>query len=51
MGHLAYIAGGWVRDHFVGRLAADIDIATSASVPEVSVTPRAMGHEPAVSGA
>ncbi len=31
-GHLALVAGGWVRDRFIGRPAADIDIATSGEV-------------------
>ncbi|KAG1668523.1 hypothetical protein FOA52_012117 [Chlamydomonas sp. UWO 241] len=34
-GHLSLIAGGWVRDRFAGVPAADIDIATSASVTEM----------------
>ena len=34
-GHSAFIAGGWVRDRFLGRPPADIDIATSATVSEV----------------
>jgi tRNA nucleotidyltransferase/poly(A) polymerase len=37
-GHLAYIAGGWVRDALLGRPGVDVDIATSASVMEVSCT-------------
>ena len=35
-GHSSYIAGGWVRDRFLGRPAVDIDIASSAGYPEVS---------------
>ncbi len=34
-GHIAYFAGGWVRDHLLQRESDDIDIATSASVDEV----------------
>lgn len=34
-GHIAYFAGGWVRDHLLKRESDDIDIATSASVDEV----------------
>jgi poly(A) polymerase len=34
-GHLAYFAGGWVRDMLLNRPSDDIDIATSASVDEV----------------
>lgn len=29
-GHVAYFAGGWVRDHLLGLDSDDIDIATSA---------------------
>lgn len=29
-GEVAYFAGGWVRDHLLGRPSGDIDIATSA---------------------
>lgn len=29
-GHIAYYAGGWVRDHLMGHDSNDIDIATSA---------------------
>jgi poly(A) polymerase len=36
-GHEAYIAGGAVRDHLLGREQSDIDIATSAP-PEVCTT-------------
>ncbi len=34
-GHIAYFAGGWVRDFLMKRPSDDIDIATSASVSEV----------------
>jgi poly(A) polymerase len=34
-GHVAYFAGGWVRDYLLGHPSADIDIATSASPEEV----------------
>jgi hypothetical protein len=34
-GFSAFIAGGWVRDVYLQRRAADIDIATSASPPRV----------------
>lgn len=34
-GHVAYFAGGWVRDFLVGHPSADIDIATSASVEQI----------------
>ncbi len=34
-GFIAYFAGGFVRDHLMGRSADDIDIATSASVEEI----------------
>jgi len=34
-GHIAYFAGGWVRDHLMQRASDDIDIATSASVAEI----------------
>jgi poly(A) polymerase len=34
-GHIAYFAGGWVRDFLMKRPSDDIDIATSASVEEV----------------
>ncbi len=34
-GHLAYFAGGWVRDMLLNVSSDDIDIATSASVEEV----------------
>ncbi len=33
-GHVAYFAGGWVRDYLLQELSPDIDIATSAA-PEV----------------
>ena len=35
-GHIAYFAGGWVRDFLMHRSSDDIDIATSASVEEVA---------------
>ena len=34
-GHIAYFAGGWVRDFLMNRQSDDIDIATSASVEEI----------------
>lgn len=34
-GHEAYIAGGAVRDHLLGRVQTDLDIATSATPSEV----------------
>jgi poly(A) polymerase len=34
-GHIAYFAGGWVRDHLMDHPSDDIDIATSASTEEV----------------
>ncbi|MBS0607304.1 MAG: CCA tRNA nucleotidyltransferase [Verrucomicrobia bacterium] len=34
-GHVAYFAGGWVRDFLMKRRSDDIDIATSASVEEI----------------
>lgn len=34
-GHLAYFAGGWVRDYLLKTPSFDIDIATSASPDEV----------------
>ncbi len=34
-GHIAYFAGGWVRDFLMKKPSDDIDIATSASVEEV----------------
>lgn len=33
-GHIAYFAGGWVRDYLLGHPSSDVDIATSAS-PEI----------------
>lgn len=33
-GHVAYFAGGWVRDFLMGHPSNDIDIVTSASVAE-----------------
>lgn len=43
LGHIAYFAGGWVRDFVMQRPSDDIDIATSAS-PEVvlSLFPRTL---------
>jgi poly(A) polymerase len=34
-GHIAYFAGGWVRDYLLDLPSSDIDIATSASVDEI----------------
>ena len=34
-GHIAYFAGGWVRDFLMKHPSDDIDIATSASVEEI----------------
>ncbi len=34
-GHIAYFAGGWVRDYLLDVPSTDIDIATSASVEEI----------------
>lgn len=34
-GHEAFIAGGAVRDHLLGRIQTDLDIATSATPSEV----------------
>lgn len=34
-GHIAYFAGGWVRDLLLNHPSDDIDIATSASVAEI----------------
>jgi poly(A) polymerase len=34
-GHIAYFAGGWVRDFLMKHPSDDIDIATSASVDEI----------------
>lgn len=34
-GHIAYFAGGWVRDHVMGNISDDIDIATSAAPEEI----------------
>lgn len=34
-GHIAYFAGGWVRDFLMDHPSDDIDIATSATVEEV----------------
>ena len=35
-GHVALIAGGWVRDELLGRSSLDIDIATSATPDKVA---------------
>jgi poly(A) polymerase len=34
-GHIAYFAGGWVRDYLMKHPSDDIDIATSASVQQI----------------
>lgn len=34
-GHIAYFAGGWVRDYVMGHPSQDIDIATSATPIEI----------------
>lgn len=34
-GFIAYFAGGWVRDHVMGRNSDDIDIATNASPAQI----------------
>ena len=34
-GHIAYFAGGWVRDYLMKLPSDDIDIATSASVEQI----------------
>jgi poly(A) polymerase len=34
-GHIAYFAGGWVRDYVMGHPSADIDIATDASPQKI----------------
>lgn len=34
-GHIAYFAGGWVRDYIMGHPSDDIDIATSASPEQI----------------
>jgi poly(A) polymerase len=34
-GHIAYFAGGWVRDFLLQKPSDDIDIATSASVEQI----------------
>lgn len=34
-GHIAYFAGGWVRDYLLKHPSDDIDIATSASVEQI----------------
>ncbi len=35
-GHIAYFAGGWVRDFLMNHPSDDIDIATSAPVPDIA---------------
>lgn len=35
-GHAAYIVGGYVRDHVLGRASKDIDIATSAHPQQIT---------------
>lgn len=35
--HIAYFAGGWVRDLLLGKPSDDIDIATSASIEEIAI--------------
>lgn len=35
-GHTAYFAGGWVRDFLMGHASSDIDIATNASIIEIT---------------
>ncbi len=40
-GHIAYFAGGWVRDYLMQHPSDDIDIATSASVAQIqAIFPR-----------
>ncbi|MGC1878930.1 MAG: CCA tRNA nucleotidyltransferase [Rhabdochlamydiaceae bacterium] len=40
-GHIAYFAGGWVRDYLMKHPSDDIDIATSASVEDIqSIFPK-----------
>ena len=34
-GHIAYFAGGWVRDYVMGHPSEDIDIATNASPSQI----------------
>lgn len=34
-GHIAYFAGGWVRDYLLKHPSDDIDIATSASIAQI----------------
>lgn len=34
--HLSFIAGGWVRDRFLGRVANDVDICSSASIGDLT---------------
>ena len=43
-GHIAVIAGGWVRDELLGRPCADIDIATTATAAEVGRGGRLWGR-------
>lgn len=35
-GHIAYFAGGWVRDYLMGHPSSDIDIATDASPEKIA---------------
>jgi poly(A) polymerase len=45
-GHVAYFAGGWVRDYLRGEPHDDIDIATSATPDQIiDLFPRATGLE------
>lgn len=37
-GHVALVAGGWVRDALLGRASPDVDVATSAPSSEVAAT-------------
>ena len=34
--HLSFIAGGWVRDRFMGKIGDDVDICSTASVEELT---------------
>ncbi len=42
-GHEAYVVGGAVRDHLLGVVPQDIDIATSAHTMEIILTAKAWG--------